>query len=232
MSAGAEPARHPNLRPKDAATLIVLKRGSDGYRVLMGRRSAAHSFMPGMVVFPGGRVDRCDYRAPAADELHPQVAARLAGQQGAAGKARALALAAIRETFEETGVLIGTKRGQGRSRNPSWAAYLGCGVLPKLSALRLVARAITPPRQIRRFDARFLAVFADEIAGVRPVLDSEMEEPVWLSFGQTRDHPLPKITRVVLDDVETRLEKDPDLCPEGPASFYFFRQGRRCRQTI
>ena len=47
---------NPNLRPKDAATLLVLDRRDDGnHRVLMGRRHMRHRFMPGMFVFPGGR---------------------------------------------------------------------------------------------------------------------------------------------------------------------------------
>ena len=67
-----------SLRPKDAATLIVLRRDLGGIRVLMGRRSDAHVFMPGSVVFPGGRVDRSDRYGPALDALHPTVAEKLA----------------------------------------------------------------------------------------------------------------------------------------------------------
>src|SRR5688572_13694594 len=70
-------AGFPNTRPKDAATLIVLRRDPDFIRVLMGRRSNAHVFMPGAVVFPGGRVDRSDRHGPALDELHPAVEAKL-----------------------------------------------------------------------------------------------------------------------------------------------------------
>ena len=231
-SRAAPPGEHPNVRPRDAATLIVLRRSAKGHQVLMGRRSSGHAFMPGMVVFPGGSVDRCDYRAPALDEFDPAVAARLASGPGAASRARALGLAAIRETFEETGILIGARADGQRSRNASWAAFLACGVVPRLSPLRIVARAITPPRQVRRFDARFFAVFDTEIATSRPAPDREMEDPVWLSFAETRDHKLPRITRIVLDDLQCRLEKDPALGPDGPAPFYFFRRGERRRETI
>jgi 8-oxo-dGTP pyrophosphatase MutT (NUDIX family) len=44
------------LRPRDAATLIIIERSARGARVLMGKRHAGHKFMPGKYVFPGGRV--------------------------------------------------------------------------------------------------------------------------------------------------------------------------------
>ena len=101
----------PVLRPKDAATLIIVRRDAEKPRVLMGLRGSGHDFMPDKWVFPGGRIDRSDFRAPTANELRPDVAARLA--EGAIPRrARALALSAIRETFEETGLALGvTDRG-------------------------------------------------------------------------------------------------------------------------
>jgi 8-oxo-dGTP pyrophosphatase MutT (NUDIX family) len=223
------------LRPKDAATLIVLKRDGADFRVLMGRRSDEHVFMPGQVVFPGGRVDRCDHRVPVSDELHPLVMEKLGLGFGESGprRARALALAAIRETFEETGVLIGSADGlRQRSRSRGWAPFLETGVVPRLAPLRLVARAITPPDRVRRFDARFFAVFADAIAGEREVPDDELKAPAWLTFEEARREPLPNITRVVLDDLASRLAIDPQLSPETPVPFYRFRRGARIRAEI
>ena len=87
----------PALRPKDAATLIIVGRGDAGPTVLMGRRHAGMAFQPNRFVFPGGRVDPGDERVAAASELRADVAARLAA--GTTPKrARGLALAAIRET--------------------------------------------------------------------------------------------------------------------------------------
>ena len=54
---------HPNLRPRDAATLIIVDASGKKPKVLMGRRHERHSFMPGKFVFPGGRVDPADVRA-------------------------------------------------------------------------------------------------------------------------------------------------------------------------
>ena len=65
------------VRPKDAATLIIVRRDAEKPRLLMGRRNKGHNFMPGKWVFPGGRIDRSDFRAPYCDDLRPEVAARV-----------------------------------------------------------------------------------------------------------------------------------------------------------
>src|ERR1700733_3169181 len=83
--------------PRGAATLIIIRRDGPKPRVLMGRRHGGHDFMPDKWVFPGGRIDPSDFRAPVASELRPDVAHRLYAT-GLARRARALALSAIRET--------------------------------------------------------------------------------------------------------------------------------------
>src|SRR5271154_3830318 len=93
------------VRPRHAATLIVVRRDGPAPRVLMGRRHGGHDFMPDKWVFPGGRVDRSDFHAPYATDLRPEVAAKL-HLTAAPRRARALALAAVRETFEEAGLLL------------------------------------------------------------------------------------------------------------------------------
>lgn len=219
----------PNTRPKDAATLIVIRRDHDALRLLMGRRSDAHVFMPGAVVFPGGRVDRGDRHAPALDELHPQISAKLALQNRNPDplRLRALALAAIREASEESAVLIGRRDpNAGHSKLRSWEAFRQAGIVPSLAPLRLVARAVTPPRFVRRFDARFFAVFAESIAAQVEVPDHELRSRAWLSFEEAREHPLPCITRAVLDGLECRLREDPNLEPDGPVPFYSARRGK------
>ena len=223
------------IRPRDAATLIVLRRDRDSPRVLMGQRSDAHAFMPGTVVFPGGRVDRGDRHGPADDDLHPAIVEKLccAVSRPTAARARALALAAIRETYEETGVLVGRKTERAPSiRRGAWTAFLQAGVVPSLAPLRLVARAITPPKYNRRFDARFFAVFDDSVAGQVKVATDELEGPAWLTFDEARERRLPEITRMVLDHLEERLRADPELDPNGPVPFFLIRRGRRCIEQL
>lgn len=219
-----------NVRPKDAATLIVVRRDADAVRVLMGKRAETHAFMPGAVVFPGGKVERADRYGPALDELHPAVAAKLVAgtRKRDPGRARAIALAAIRETFEETGILIGRReRAPEAFRGKGWTSFLQAGVVPSLEPLRLIARAITPPgRFSRRFDARFFAVMADAIAAQMTIADQELQHPEWLTFDEARRHKIPRITRAVLEGLEARLDREPVLAPDGPVPFHVMRRGK------
>ena len=116
--------------------------------------------MPGKFVFPGGRVEPEDRRMSAAGALDPHVEAKLNARvrRPSPHFARALALAAIRETFEETGLAIGVAD-YGAPENPppgAWTRFAATGVYPTLDAIDFLARAITPPGRPRRFDARFL----------------------------------------------------------------------------
>ena len=100
-----------NLRPRDAATIILIDRSGPELKVLMGRRHEGHKFMPGKFVFPGGRVDREDAYVPVAGQLDPQVASRLMTRlrRPSRIRPRVLAVAAIREAYEETGLLLGKR---------------------------------------------------------------------------------------------------------------------------
>ena len=87
-----------SLRPKDAATLVLVRHESGAPRILMGQRHGNMAFMANKYVFPGGRLDPADMRIPVESELAPHVAAR-ASHGVTLSRARGLALAAIRETF-------------------------------------------------------------------------------------------------------------------------------------
>lgn len=212
----------PALRPKDAATLIIVRRDQDGLRVLMGQRHAKMAFQPNKYVFPGGRIDPCDQRIAAGGALRPEVAAKLETDITPA-RARGLALAAIRETFEETGLVVGEPSTEvPRSRAPAWRRYFAHRVVPRLDRLTLVARAITPPGRTRRFDARFFMVDADAIACHAEVAHpEELLTPTWLTFAQARALDLPSITRRVLDEAEARARDGHDR----PVPFFRFTRG-------
>ncbi len=210
------------VRPRDAATLILLdqKNGLEP-RVLMGRRNAGHDFMPGKWVFPGGRIDRSDYHAPYASDLRPEVASRL-GQTAPTLRGRALALAAIRETFEETGLLLATPAPRRAIRGP-WKDFLAQGALPHLAALDFVARAVTPAASPKRFDARFFLASADSLISQERQPDcGELDEIAWLDLSAALDLDLPSVTRFVLHEIPVRL-KD----PLRPAPSLRFIRGRQ-----
>jgi 8-oxo-dGTP pyrophosphatase MutT (NUDIX family) len=133
------------VRPKDAATLILVDRSGTVPKVLLGKRHARHKFMPGKFVFPGGGVDPSDKRMPCASPLDPHAEMRLTQRfhKGSAVRARALALAAIRETCEETGLLLGTRAEGATVPEGPWSAFAQHSVLPDLRNIHFIGRAIT-----------------------------------------------------------------------------------------
>jgi len=160
--------------PRDAATVMVLRSIGVGVEVLMLRRVAAMKFAPGAYVFPGGSVDPAD-SDPVVGWHGPDPAEFGARLGASAEMARALVSAAVRETFEESGVLLAGPPGGGplaAPSGPSWEAdreALAAGAVTLaglLSRRGLVLRAdllvpwarwITPEGEPRRFDARFFA---------------------------------------------------------------------------
>ncbi|MBV8904434.1 MAG: NUDIX domain-containing protein, partial [Acidobacteriia bacterium] len=123
-------------------------------------------------------------------------------------KARAMAVAAIRELFEETGLLLGRKHPQPLNIPRLWAAFAQAGVVPDLGELHFVARAITPPGRPRRFDTRFFAADALAIAhSIEGIIgpDAELVELVWVPIERATALDLPSITQIVLRDLEARI---------------------------
>jgi 8-oxo-dGTP pyrophosphatase MutT (NUDIX family) len=194
----------PYIRPRDAATLLVIRRDGPVPQVLMGRRVGGHAFMPDKWVFPGGRIHPSDFRIAAASDLHSDTATALA-RTCAPPRARALAMTAIRETFEETGLILG-KPGSARVSGASdWKDFVAAGFLPDLAPLRFVARAITPPARTRRFDARFFTVDAAHLVSLDPGTGSgEIDEIAWFDWDAAARLDLPAITRAILTEVALR----------------------------
>ena len=237
LTAAERERRWPNLRPKDAATLIVIDRRRSEPKVLMGRRHPGHVFMPGMFVFPGGRFDPGDRRMVAAGALHPRAEAALNARttRPSARRGRALALAAVRETFEETGLLLGTREHGPPEQVPHgpWSAFREHGVFPDLEALHLVARAITPPGRPRRFDTRFFAADREAIAAeVNDVVGpaSELVELAWVTLAKAPELDCPTITQVILQELQDRLSAG--FSQELPIPFYYERRGRFVRELL
>jgi 8-oxo-dGTP pyrophosphatase MutT (NUDIX family) len=227
---------HPNLKPRDAATLIVVDRSGPQPKVLLGKRHAGLKFMAGKYVFPGGRMEPGDRKMPVASDLDPNAGARLMRgvRRPSMHKARALALAAVRETYEETGLLLG-KRVESMPPVPEgpWQAFADAKVLPDLAQLHFIVRAITPPRRPRRFDARFFAVDAGAIAHrVEGIVgpDSELVELVWLPITEAKKHDLPTITQVALDELQARVAKG--FGHDLPSPFYRMLHKRFVRAEL
>lgn len=215
------PRKGRAVRPRDAATLIVLRRDGPKPRVLMGRRHGGHDFMPDKWVFPGGRIDPSDFRAPTASELRPEVAERLY-TTAPAKRARALALSAIRETFEETGLLL-AKPAHHRPIAGPWRQFLEQGALPDLGALDFIARAVTPPMVPKRFDARFFMADAEHLISLERQADcGELTEIAWLELEEALGLDLPTVTGFVLREIPERLAD-----PHRPFPYLRMKRGSR-----
>ena len=168
LESGSNPplraASEPVVRPRDASSLIITRRERQKIFVLMGRRSPTARFMPGVFVFPGGAVSSGDGRVLPAAELDPAYTP-LMGIGRSHSRARALAIAAVRETWEETGLLVAVPGRFNGSRTASWQAIRSLNQVPDLRHLRYVGRAITPSFSKIRFHARFFTVDASHLSG-------------------------------------------------------------------
>jgi 8-oxo-dGTP pyrophosphatase MutT (NUDIX family) len=227
---------HPYVRPKDAATLILVDRSGPAPKVLLGKRHTRHKFMPGRYVFPGGRVDPIDRLMPVAKPLHAQAEQQLMKrlQRPSVAKARAFALAAIRETFEETGLMLGIRqKPPAKVPEGPWAAFAAAELLPDLSTLRFVGRAITPPGRNRRFDARFFTADASAVAhrveGITGP-DAELVELVWMTLEEAKQLDMPAVTGVMLEELDVRIAEG--FGHDLPVPFYQHPRGRFVRELL
>ena len=193
---------HPPVPAKPAATIALLRDSPSRMEVLLLKRDRNASFVPGAYVFPGGRVDPADWTKQtlaSVDGLTTETAATRLGLVGTSPPAIAYYIAALREAFEETGILVGV--GPNAQAPPTAAASVEVEVLRNGlmegsvsfnealkhlscridgSSIEYLAHWITPEREPRRFDTRFFAARVQTDA--EPIFDPrEMTEARWLS---------------------------------------------------
>jgi len=166
------------VHPKDAASVVLLRGSRKDPEVLLGRRRQDARFMPGIYVFPGGRVDHTDYQHAVSASIQATVLQKLM-RHCSTDRAKAFIWAALRETWEETGLLIG-QPGQIKPTGGSelHKAYTNSGQAPILNGLDYVARAITPARSPIRYDTRFFLIDGDKATGMLRQT-SELEDIGW-----------------------------------------------------
>lgn len=194
---------------RDAASAVCVRRRHTGLEVLLGRRDRGHRFLPGVYVFPGGRVDATDARVTSATPLRAEDETRLA-RHASARRARAIAVAAVRETWEEAGLLLGRMTG-GQLR-------------PDLARLRYIARAITPTFSPVRFHARFFLVEVSPEERLHEPRSDELHDLAWLALASLDELPLLNVSRAVLARAVGVLQgRHDDSIP------LFHYRGRRAR---
>lgn len=171
---------------RDAATVVLIRDGADGIETWLLTRVTQMAFAAGMTVFPGGRVEPSDAALPMAGDVE-RVTARLGCGDDLA---RALIGAAVRETFEETAVLLSVPPAElPDARADVEDGRLGFGELLAahglaldVEALRPWARWVTPEGESRRYDTRFFVGTLP--AGAQPQdVTSESSAAGWLSIG-------------------------------------------------
>jgi 8-oxo-dGTP pyrophosphatase MutT (NUDIX family) len=205
---------------RNAATVIVLRERTTDPHVLMGQRGAKAAFMPNKFVFPGGAVDAEDAGIPLASHM-PDVCRERLREDAAEDLSHALSVAAIRELWEETGLILGQKGEWDITPPADWTSFAATGHLPAAHPLQFVFRAITPPGRPRRCAARFFLIDADEIASDLDNFDAacdELSHLQWIPLPKVREFDLPFITEVVLAEVAARAH---DMTP--PESVPYFK---------
>jgi 8-oxo-dGTP pyrophosphatase MutT (NUDIX family) len=221
-------ARPAIVRPRDAASLILLRGEGHDLELLAGRRPGHVKFMPGVWVFPGGAIDpedRRKWRVEAGGEHLPPRLVRSAR-------------AALRETWEEVGVLVGRRDSAERPLSPAApgvapieAAYAERGVTASLDVLTYVGRAITPTPVFRRFNTRFFLADSSAVFG-DPVSTDELEDVGWHPIGRRVLAPFRDVTQFMLTQAIALREGNaareaPLLCTVGK-----IRRIRVCREAI
>ena len=193
---------HPPVPAKPAATIVLLRDSPSKMEILLLKRDSSASFVPGAYVFPGGGVDPTDWSKKMLTNvagLPTETAAARLNLSGTSPPAIAYYLAALREAFEETGILVGVgpnvqapptasenvevealrnRLMEGSVSFSEVLEVLSCRI--DGSSIEYLAHWITPEREPRRFDTRF---FAARVQGnAEPIFDPrEMTEALWLN---------------------------------------------------
>lgn len=185
----SEPERE-QAKPRDAATVVLLRDGLRGLETFLVRRHGNAAFMGGAHVFPGGKLDLADLDASLpVSGLDARGAAESLDEPEDEARARGLFVAAIRETFEEAGVLFDDGSGAAprvfgaEDRRAFHTCVRRLGTSLRLDALVPYARWITPPIEQRRFDARFFLAAIPHGQTAQHDGD-ETTESAWLPVGE------------------------------------------------
>lgn len=187
------------VRPRHAASLVLTRRVGGEPHVLMGRRPTRAVFGEAWV-FPGGRLDPGDSRIAPSAPLSATTMSDLCKRGGCTpAMAQGLATTAIRETFEETGLLLAGSGNPG-SESGTWAQFTRAGLAPAHDRLHFLGRAITPTSAPVRFHARFFLADGDELTGTLRS-NGELLDLDWYPLTRAREFHAIDVTRFVLAEL-------------------------------
>jgi len=227
-----------SVKPRDAAALVLLRPEGDDYAVLVGRRACSARFLPGIYAFPGGALDPGDHIDPGFPGSPLLVSKQL--DKCSQRQIRAFARAALRETFEETGLLIGrpladsvppsasgltapAKAAPAAAAQDPWPHYHAAALQPAFDAMKLFARAITPASSPRRFHNRFF-IADGSLAKGRLRGNGELEDLAWVPVATALTLPMAQIGTLVLEEALIHLAEG---ATRPPARFLWRRGATR-----
>ena len=210
-------------RPRLASTIVLYRGTRDNPQILLGQRARGHDFMPSVYVFPGGRVDRADSFAPFTGEMLPRTH-RILSQHYNSARMRAIILAAIRETYEETGLCL-TQKTDSPIKNinhASWDALRTQKRLADISDIEIFGRAVTPPYRHKRFDTWFLLRHVDETTLSGQMVDSaELLNLGWYGLEQIKSLETARATDMMLHVLQDYFDDT------APADSLFYSRWQR-----
>jgi 8-oxo-dGTP pyrophosphatase MutT (NUDIX family) len=184
------------IKPRDAASLIIYRRQAGTLEVLMGRRRRQAKFAPGVYVFPGGNCESTD------NNLHRKGHFQFSGLAGKLNQQlRGLAFTAIREAWEETGLLLGEKGRLAKTDHPVWERCRSLGMRPAPQHLQYLGRAITPTNSARRFHARFFVAGFETFTGSL-IDEGELLDLRWVSLAKPVKLPMFDVTEFMLSELQ------------------------------
>lgn len=222
--------------PKASASLVIIDIRNRQPYALMGRRHDNHAFLPGIFVFPGGGVERCDYVSEIEYPLIPEDINRLVHEKShfTIRHAHALSLCAIRETMEETGLMVAkASKNVNIFLKKAWSPFLLKDGIPAPCQLRYFARAITPTGFIRRYDTRFFLTSRSSITNINAMTPSkELDDLLWINLLDPPEIALIDITRCILRDAIQCVKLDQSLKQPMPVTSYYNRHGKPIRKVL
>ena len=221
---GDLPGRHPKsktpVKPRDSASLIVLRETEQELQVLMGKRGKKAVFS-NVYVFAGGKVEKFDYLPKAGTALKGDLSHRISSNPRTS---LGFAMAAVRETYEETGLLLGTRGDLGKTNSNTWDEIRKKNQAPDLGKLEYVGHAITPASKAVRFNAKFFYAWEHDMTGELAGY-GELSDLAFLNLKHALELPLVDVTQFMLEEIIRR--KDGGFVTPRTYPFFGYRKNHR-----
>ena len=184
-----------DVAPKKSASLIIIRKSFNSIEILMGKRNAFHKFMPNKIVFPGGKLDEIDIKISNKIKKLPEFK-ELLSFDVQLNKHLAHCFCALREAYEETGVIIGCENYNFLRDDANKLTKLSD--YPSVNKIKLIARAITPPHSKIRFDNKFFLVNSKHITNYSSINSNELLGIDWYDLDKAMKLDIPPITKRIL----------------------------------